>query len=335
MLFIYSLSCYYNQQINVYKNRTIIGLQSYYQASQIENDVKLQQLCASQLPGHLNVTLLDQQNKLIASFDLVATLFPTVQIELNESMLISATKDTFQQLSKKIALSKYILYTINSVDMLQSSATSIQIKESLDDVQPVVKSSQTTMIIAVSASVSALVILTLISTLLWCSKKKKIVKQQLSQREQISRYQNASKALFEKKLNKSSSQISQLNPKILNDSKVHSRVQTDDEQDEPISQTLNNGTKEFPLQIPSSLQESHLKCEETRDSVSDEVVEVKTDILTFLMNKDIKVDVVEKKKEVVVPVVTNVINSLKQDIAKKDDPMSALFSKLGINRSVM
>ncbi|CAL6053044.1 Hypothetical_protein [Hexamita inflata] len=359
------LACYENFEINVYQNRTVIQLLSYYPPNILENSPQLQHLCASQLSSPLNIELLDAQNKVIATFQLIVDLFPTVQIELNSNNLVKTSEETFLDLSLKMCQTTQLQYKLQNYIMLSQNIAGLNVKEQLFEIEVPKQDKNVIMIISISVSVSILVLFVVLTLLFWLLKKQKATANISTQQKQIDTYKACAIQLFEKqRMERSSSRISQLNPKILdnsqasenvnrtqfynqnyNQSQIGSRTSfsslvTESENDndsDDFVQRLDNGTVENPLKIQSVLQPEP---ESPKELPKSKLAESKTvddsDLFQFLQNKDIGIQEVKKQALTTIPDIQIKprfdIKSLKDSVAKQDDPMAKLFSKLGIKK---
>ncbi|CAL6053050.1 Hypothetical_protein [Hexamita inflata] len=365
MQFVALLACYEKFEMNIFQNRTIVQLSSYYPSSVLENSKPLQLLCASQLSSPLNIELLDAQNKVIATFQLIVDLFPTVQIELNSNNLVKTSDETFLNLSLKMCQTTQLHFGLQNKVLLSQNIARLQVKEQLQEEVVPPKTKNTTMIVSISVSVGVLVLLFILVLLFWGSKKQKSKIHVSQQQKQIVSYQNSASQLFDKqRANRSSSRVSQLNPKILdnsqasenvnrtqfynqnyNQSQIGSRTSfsslvTESENDndsDDFVQRLDNGTVENPLKIQSVLQPEP---ESPKELPKSKLAESKTvddsDLFQFLQNKDIGIQEVKKQTLTTIPDIQIKprfdIKSLKDSVAKQDDPMAKLFSKLGIKK---
>ncbi|CAL6085299.1 Hypothetical_protein [Hexamita inflata] len=362
MQFVALLACYEKFEMNIFQNRTIVQLSSYYPSSVLENSKSLQLLCGSQLSSPLNIELLDAQNKVIATFQLIVDLFPTVQIELNSNNLVKTSEETFLDLSLKMCQTTQLHFGLQNKVLLSQNIARLQVKEQLQEEVVPPKTKNTTMIVSISVSVGVLVLLFILVLLFWVSKKQKSKIHVSQQQKQIVSYQNSASQLFDKqRANRSSSRVSQLNPKILDNSQASENVTTrtqfynqsqigsrtsfsslvtesENENDsDDFVQRLDNGTVENPLRIQSVLQSEP---ESPKELPKSKLAESKTvddsDLFQFLQNKDIGIQEVKKQTLTTIPDIQIKprfdIKSLKDNVAKQDDPMAKLFSKLGIKK---
>ncbi|CAL5987988.1 Hypothetical_protein [Hexamita inflata] len=353
MYFAYTLMCYYNMDLDVYKDKSIIKLSSYYASGLLESEQKLQQLCGSQLTSPLDITLQNYNHDVIGSFQVIQSLFPTVEVVLNQDNLLPGAKYTFQDLLVKLTKSQYIEFSLNGIIMLTSSISSAKLIKDPDDIVIVAEKpiNVAPIIIGVVLSVLVLGVLIYICVMVNIQKRKnenqsqKYSRAQINRQQQILRYKNASQMLFDSKKIKGEnsvvSQTSSSNICFVNAETIQKTFNAKDitvEDLEPVPQLSLNGTKEFPLQVPSSLPKSQLK--EKSSEESSEIIELGNcpNVLDFLQNKDVKFEPTVQKQEVPkeakkVLDTLNKIQTLNKIGEVNDDKLKSIYQKLGIQKA--
>ncbi|CAL5970842.1 Hypothetical_protein [Hexamita inflata] len=335
--------------LDVYKDKSVIKLSSYYSYGLLESEQKLQQLCGSQLTSPLDITLQNYNHDVIGSFQVIQSLFPTVEVVLNQDTLLPGSKYTFQEILVKLTKSQYIQFSLNGITMLTSSISSAKLIKDPDDIIIVAKKpiNVAPIIIGVVLSVLVLGVLIYIFVMVSIQKKKnenqsqKYSRAEINRQQQILRYKNVSQMLFDSKKKKVENSVSPQtsNICIVNSETIqkHSFNASKDitlEDLEPVPQLSLNGTKEFPLQVPSSLPKSQLK--EQSSEESSEIIELGNcpNVLDFLQNKDVKFEPTVQKQETKKVLETlNKIQTLNKIGEVNDDKLKSIYQKLGIQKA--